>query len=86
MTKKVNFGAKPVSASGKTQSKIDQWVDFSEITPPEREQLPPIKTKRFTMDIPGDLHARIKSQCAMRGVTMHDEVIALLEKHFPANG
>jgi len=39
--------------------------------------------KRLTIDVPGSLHARIKAQCAMRGVKMADEVRALLEKHFP---
>jgi hypothetical protein len=80
MSKKVSFGAKPTKP---IQTKIDEWVDHTEETQAQPEQQQPIKTKRFTMDIPFDLHTRIKSQCALRGVTMHDEVIALLEKHFP---
>lgn len=80
MSKKVSFGAKPTKP---TQAKIDEWVENQTEENPQPEQKQPVKTKRFTMDIPFDLHTRIKSQCALRGITMHDEVIALLEKHFP---
>jgi hypothetical protein len=38
--------------------------------------------KRLTIDVPASLHARIKSQCAIRGAKMADEVRELLEKHF----
>jgi hypothetical protein len=38
--------------------------------------------KRLTIDVPASLHARIKSQCALRGVKRADEVRELLEKHF----
>ena len=51
----------------------DQWVE-SRTTE---------ATKRLTIDIPGSLHARIKSTCALRGVKMADEIRELLEKHFP---
>lgn len=81
MSKKVSFGTKPAKS---TQTKIDEWVENHPEEEPQQPEQQPIKTKRFTMDIPGDLHTRIKSQCALRGVTMHDEVIALLEKHFPS--
>jgi hypothetical protein len=39
--------------------------------------------KRLTIDVPLTLHARIKSQCALRGVNMADEIRMLLEGHFP---
>ena len=81
MSKKVSFGTKPAKL---TQTKIDEWVENQTEEEPQPEQKQPLKTKRFTMDISSDLHTRIKSQCALRGVTMHDEVIALLEKHFPS--
>jgi hypothetical protein len=42
----------------------------------------PEAMKRLTIDVPASLHARIKSQCALRGVKMADEVRGLLEKHF----
>lgn len=67
----------------------DQWVsgptaatsvdESPNSTPPEQ---PTEKTKRLTLDIPEALHARIKSQCALRGTKMVDEIRALLEEHF----
>jgi hypothetical protein len=38
--------------------------------------------KRLTLDIPEELHARIKSQCALRRTKMVDEIRAILETHF----
>lgn len=81
MTKKVSFGTKLKNDA--TQAKIDEWVENQPEEAPQPEQKEPIKTKRFSLDIPSDLHTRIKIQCTLRGHTMHDEVIALLEKHFP---
>lgn len=78
MTKKVSFGAKPRSQKAATP---DEWVAGREVENGQREK---IETTRFTIDIPTDLHARIKSQCALRKVKMRDEIQALLEKHFPA--
>ena len=40
------------------------------------------ETTRFTIDIPASLHARIKSQCALRRVKMKEEIQTLLESHF----
>lgn len=39
--------------------------------------------KRLTIDVPRRLHKRIKSQCAIRGENMADEIRKLLETHFP---
>ena len=39
--------------------------------------------KRFTIDVPRSLHARVKAQCAMRGAKMTDVIRAMLEKEFP---
>ena len=39
--------------------------------------------KRFTIDVPAPLHARIKASCALRGVKMADEIRALLVREFP---
>lgn len=72
MTRKhVAFGAKPSGAKAQSP-KADEWVQ-------RRAALP---MKRLTIDVPADLHARIKAQCAMRGVKMADAVRALLERHF----
>jgi hypothetical protein len=74
MTKKVSFGAKPRRAATP-----DDWVT-GKGTDSSKEK---VETTRFTIDIPTDLHARIKSQCALRKVKMREEIQALLEKHFP---
>ena len=70
--KKVSIGAKAV-ASGNHPSK-DQWVAAGQASEP---------IKRLTIDIPLALHKRIKTQCAIRGENMADEIRKLLEKHFP---
>lgn len=75
MTKKVAFGAKPQKARTP-----DEWVTGAASNQGEKEKT---ETTRFTIDIPTDLHARIKSQCALRKVKMREEIQALLEKHFP---
>lgn len=79
MTKKVTFGAKPRNRKAATP---DEWVAGAQTGNAEAEQ---VETTRFTIDIPTDLHARIKSQCALRKVKMREEIQALLEKHFPAD-
>lgn len=45
-------------------------------------QEPSAPLKRLTIDIPEELHARIKSQCALRRTKMADEIRVLLETHF----
>ena len=76
MTKKVTFGTKP-SAAPKAAN-ADDWV--------EKGRTEGEATTRFTIDIPTELHARIKSQCALRKTKMKDEIQSLLEKNFPATG
>ncbi len=77
MTKKVSFGAKPQSQKASTQ---DEWVSAG--SRGENGAKEKAETTRFTIDIPTELHARIKSQCALRKVKMREEIQALLEKHF----
>jgi hypothetical protein len=38
--------------------------------------------KRLSIDIPADLHRRIKVSCAGRGTKIADEIRALLEQNF----
>lgn len=40
-------------------------------------------TKRLTVDIPEDLHRRIKVQCAMKDIQISDVVRDILVKEFP---
>lgn len=58
------------------KKQADQWVT---------DQKPKIDTvmKRFTIDVPADLHMRIKTQCAMKGTNMTDVLRTLLNREFP---
>lgn len=78
MTKKVSFSARPKKPQ--SQMTADDWVTNGLTKTPEAKG--DAQTTRFTIDIPVELHARIKSQCALRRVKMRDEIQALLEKHF----
>lgn len=73
--KKVSFAGKPTS--GKKPA-FDIWVE-------NRDVIPKQPTKRLTIDVPIDLHKRIKSHCAMEDLMMADVIRELLMKHFPAS-
>jgi hypothetical protein len=75
--KKVALGVKPRPA-GPTVPTADGWVQSRQIEAGNGEAM-----KRLTVDVPISLHTRIKSQCALRGIKMADEIRELLEKHFP---
>lgn len=68
-TKKIAFGTKPTNKS--PPGLADTWVDSRDADEPEA-------MKRLTIDIPESLHRTIKSQCAMRGTKIADEVRELL--------
>jgi ParG len=70
--KKISIGAKPQGRDHHPSP--DQWVAARQASEP---------IKRLTIDITHTLHTRIKSQCAIRGVNMADEIRKLLEKEFP---
>ena len=76
MSKKVTFGTNPRKKEKSIDA--DDWVKKGTTT--EKQ-----KTTRFTIDIPTELHARIKSFCALKKTKMKDEIQVLLEKHFKEN-
>lgn len=78
MKKKVPLGTKPRPATA-APSTADDWVQSRQIEDNDGETM-----KRLTVDVSTSLHSRIKSQCALRGVKMADEIRDLLEKYFPA--
>jgi hypothetical protein len=75
LRKKVAFGAQPKAPAPPPDP--DGWVE-------RRGDAEPLK--RLTIDIPKSLHARIKSQCALRGTKMVEEIRLLLEEAFPKQG
>ena len=74
MAKKVLFSARPnlQTASPPTP---EQWVNSGSTNGGS--------LKRLTIDVPRELHVRVKTQCAAKGLKMADEIRVLLEKHFP---
>lgn len=82
MSKKITFNPKPTA---KTATSADSWVETRATveTSEGQEAEPQSETmKRLTFDIPENLHRRIKTQCASKGIKMTDELRLLLEKHF----
>ena len=63
----------------------DTWVSQGAALTTNGHEAEKESTARFTIDIPVSLHARIKSQCALKRVKMREEVLAMLEEKFPVN-
>ncbi len=84
MSKKVTMSTKPTSKTNAQAYDADAWVSGAKLdTNGQAEDKE--KTARFTIDIPVSLHARIKSQCALKRVKMREEVLVMLEEKFPVN-
>jgi hypothetical protein len=69
MTKKVAFGTQPAAKS--KPASADNWVQTRSI---DSESM-----KRLTIDIPQDLHRRLKLMAASQGVNMADLVRGWIE-------
>jgi hypothetical protein len=67
MSKKISIGTKPTNKH--TPATADAWVE-------NRTTIGAMK--RLTIDVPESLHRAIKTQCAMRGKKIADEVRELL--------
>jgi hypothetical protein len=62
----------------------DAWVaSGAEVQQPATVTASQTAMKRLTIDIPADLHRRVKRECADRGVKMADVVRDLLLAEFP---
>ena len=85
MAKQVSFGAKP-----KTSPNLENWVESREVPVVEAVSMPsptaaapsPPKLKRLTLDIPDELHRKIKGKAVAEGVTMVDMLRELLEANY----
>lgn len=73
-SKKVTIGIRPTRQG--SSGSADQWVESREAS---RVAEP---MKRLTIDIPAELHRKIKGQCATRGTKMADEVRELLRQQY----
>lgn len=86
MSKSVSFRM-PAPRSGTADDWIEQGVEPHLKAPKAAEAATsslPLVTKRFTIDVPIELHSRIKMVCAQRSKVMADEIRRLLEVEFPA--
>jgi hypothetical protein len=83
MSKKLAFTMQPRTAAN---DNADDWVGqgVEHHLQPRAEAPKAERTKRLTIDVSESLHARIKVDCARRGVKIADEVRELLEQHFSA--
>ena len=83
MGKKVSFAAKPNKAK-ETPQAADAWVSGGDPREqPEAKSEVQVPIKRLTIDVPADLHQRVKIGCTKRGLKMADEIRKLLDKEFP---
>ena len=73
MSKKVIIGAKPTTGS---EQATEAWVE-NRATPKET-----VPTKRLTIDVPIDLHGKIKAACALKNVKMVDDINRLLVNEY----
>lgn len=69
MKKLITFGGKPSATARYTSA--DAWVSDRHFTKP---------MKRLTIDVPLNLHTRVKTQCAVQGLKMADVVRDMLER------
>jgi hypothetical protein len=71
--KRVTFGSQP-KPKPEIAPDPDQWVESH--TADEKQ-------KRMTFDVPESLHKRVKAGCALRGVSIREVILELLEREFP---
>ncbi|SDO47015.1 plasmid partition protein ParG [Vreelandella arcis] len=74
--KKVSIGGKPSAKKAAEDTAMDAWVGSRKQEPPKEPM------KRLTIDIPTELHAKLKADCAMRGRKMTDEIRDLLMEKY----
>lgn len=76
----------PFNMPGTADAWIEQGVEphLRKAATEDKTPVPVVVMKRFTIDVPVELHARIKMACARRGKVMADEIRRLLEAEFPA--
>jgi hypothetical protein len=66
-----SWGKRPTSKATTAVPSVDQFVKGTS------------ETVRLNVLIPSDLHKRVKSACAIEGVSMTEVVVEFLEQRFP---
>lgn len=67
--------ARPTATVG-----ADKWVESRTIELATEE---PVKMKPLVINVPEEMHVRLKSECAKRGVKMSDVIRDLINQEFP---
>lgn len=78
---------KTISFKTRKPATPDEWVQSASALPEQNSSAAPgpiEPMKRFTIDVPLQLHSRIKIECARRGLKMADVLRDLFEREFPA--
>ncbi len=60
----------------------DAWIESGKDISPAPAG-PPKRMVRFTLDVDGDLHSRMKIYCVKQGKPMSDVLRAVLAEQFP---
>lgn len=95
MSKTVSIGKRPTARP--SAEAIDKWMEgnaadgVGDVTPPAPATKPsvvekpiqPPPMKRLTIDIPDDLHRRVKGRCGQSGLKICDVIRQFLEERFP---
>lgn len=84
MSKSVSF-ARPAR---KPQPDADAWIGGAgpeAPAPPAKPAKQSVPMKRLTLDVPEELHRRVKSGCAVRGEKIADVVRRYLDTEFPTS-
>jgi hypothetical protein len=74
---------KTIAFKVKKPASPDEWVQGATAVEPEQARTLAEPMKRFTIDVPVELHRRVKAECARRGLKMADVLRELLEREFP---
>lgn len=97
MSKTVVLSKRPSRA---TPEAVDRWmagtIGAPELPPAAPAQAAPAvaprpsspapKMKRLTIDIPEELHRRVKGRCGQSGMKICEVIREMLESRFPAEG
>lgn len=75
-SKKVSIVSKPSTKKAADDTAADAWVGS------RTQKAPKEPMKRLTIDIPAELHAQLKADCAIRGRKMADEIRELLMEKY----
>lgn len=83
MTKSVSF----TRPKKKVPVNAETWVsgNAADTAPVLKAIKTPVSMKRLTIDIPEELHRRVKSGCAVRGEKIAEVIRRILDVEFPAS-